>query len=247
MDLSIVIPALNEGEKIERDVEAAAGFLARESLRGEILVVDDGSEDDTAEAARRPPLPPEAERRVLSYHPHRGKGFAVRTGMLASRGRIIMFADSGLCVPFESALVGMAPIDDDECDLAHGSRKLAASLIMEPQPVHRQALSGMFRAAVQATMGIPRELTDTQCGFKLYRGDVGRELFAECRSDGFAFDIEVLLRALRKGYRVQEFPVEWRCDIDSRLRPGRSALTIAKELVAIRLALAREPPPQKRH
>lgn len=240
MDLSIVIPALNEGGKIEADVRAAADFLDGESLRGEVLVVDDGSDDDTAEVARDAPVPTGVERRVVSYHPHRGKGYAVRAGMVQTRGRIIMFADSGLCVPFENALRGMALIGAGECEVAHGSRKLSASLVAEPQPLFRRALSRAFRTAVKTTMGIPREMTDTQCGFKLYRGDPGRELFAACRSVGFAFDIEVLLRARQRGLKVKEFPVEWRCDVDSRLRPGRNAFTVMKELVAIRLALASE-------
>ena len=240
MDLSIVIPAFNEGRKIERDVLAAAAFLAGEGLAGEILVVDDSSTDSTADAAARAPVPPGVRRRVLRYEPHRGKGYAVRTGMRETRGRVVLFADAGLCVPFDNALRGMRLIEDGACEVAHGSRKMHGSRITLPQPFCRRELSKMFHALVHLAMGIPAGMTDTQCGFKLYRGDVGRELYAACRSDGFVFDVEVLLRALRKGYRVQEFPVEWCCDIDSRLHPARNVPGIVSDLVEIRLGLAQE-------
>jgi len=239
MDLSIVIPAFNEGRKIERDILAAAAFLAGERLRGEILVVDDASADSTADDAARAPVPPDVARRVLRYGRHRGKGYAVRTGMRETRGRIVMFADSGLCVPFDNALRGMRLLEGGECEIAHGSRKMHGSRITLPQPLYRRELSKGFRALVHVLMGIPGEMTDTQCGFKLYRGDIGRELYAECRSDGFVFDVEVLLRALRKGYRVREFPVEWCCDIDSRLHPARNVPGILRDLVAIRLDVPR--------
>ena len=240
MDLSIVIPAFNEGHKIERDIGAAAAFLAGRGLEGEILVVDDASEDQTARAARDAQVPPQVRRRVLSYAEHRGKGYAVRTGMAETTGRVVMFADSGLCVPFDNALRGLRLIEGGQCEVAHGSRKLARSIILLPQPVLRRQLSKVFRSAVQAALGIPAHLTDTQCGFKLYRGDVGRSLFAETKSDGFIFDVEVLLRALKKGWRVQEFPVEWRCDMDSRLHPAQHAAGILAEMVALRIALARD-------
>ncbi len=242
MDLSIVIPAFNEAAKIERDVLAAEAFLAGEALEGEILVVDDGSDDATCEAACAVGLRPGTRLRVLRFERHAGKGRAVREGMLRTEGRIVMFADAGLCVPFDNALRGMKLIEGGPCEIAHGSRKLASSLITLPQPFYRRAISKLFRAVVHAVMGIPWRLTDTQCGFKLYRGDVGRELYAATRSDGFVFDVEVLLRALRRGYRVKEFPVEWCCDIDSRLHPARSAAAILKDLVEIRLRLGRERP-----
>ncbi len=241
MDLSIVIPAHNEGMKIERDVTAAAAFLAGEGLAGEILVVDDGSDDDTAEAASAADVPPGVTRRVLRYVPQRGKGHAVRTGMAETRGRIAMFADSGLCVPLDNAIRGIELIESGECDLAHGSRWLTASRIDVPQPLSRRVLSRSFRAFTSLALGLPRDLTDTQCGFKLYRGDVGRALYATCETEGFAFDVEIILRAVRRRYRIREFPVEWCCDLDSRLHPGRSAPNVLRELLAIQRRVRREP------
>ncbi|MGB3086868.1 MAG: glycosyltransferase [Phycisphaerae bacterium] len=241
MDLSIVIPAHCEGHKIGRDVEAAAAFLVRQGLKGEIIVVDDGSSDETAQAAERAAVPPGVERRVIRYTPHRGKGCAIRTGMREARGDYAMFADSGLCVPYENALRGLDLIRRGECDIAHGSRKLPESVIRRAQPLHRRILSRLFRTLLFTLVGIPRDLTDTQCGFKIYRGDVARELYSACGADGFMFDVEVLLRAGRKGYRVREFPVEWRCDLDSRLKPARNCFRTLAELVHIKRAIGKEP------
>ena len=131
-----------------------------------------------------------------------------------------------------NALLGLEMLRDDACDLAHGSRRHIASDILKSQPWYRRMLSRAFKATVRMLLRVPRELTDTQCGFKMYRGDVARELYGQCITDGFMFDIEVILRAAKKGYRIAEFPVEWTCDIDSRLSVARTPWP-----VLLRLAL----------
>ena len=240
MDLSIVIPAYNEEAKITLDVAAAAAFLAGSQLQGEIVVVDDGSADNTAGAARQVAVPRGVTCRVVRYQPNRGKGCAVRTGMLETAGEFVMFADSGLCVPFLQALRGLEMLRSGACDVAHGSRKLPETLVKRPQNPYRRLCSWGFRAFVFTFMGIPRHLTDTQCGFKMYRGDVARDLYRECKTDGFMFDIEVLLRAQRKGCTIAEFPVEWTNDRDSRLHPLRVTIRVLRELWAIKRAMAGE-------
>jgi dolichyl-phosphate beta-glucosyltransferase len=241
MDLSIIIPAFREGHKIAHDVEAAAAFLTRHGLRGEIIVVDDGSPDDTRTAAGGVELPPGVERQVIYYTPNRGKGYAVRTGVRASSGEFVMFADAGLCIPYAAALQGIDLIKSGRCDIAHGSRKLPTSHLVRRQRLGRRLLSWAFRRAIGLFMGVPAELTDTQCGFKVYRGDVARRLYGKCLSDGFLFDVEVLLRARKDGYRVGEFPVEWRCDLDTRLLPGRTAAWMFYELRTIKRNLRDNP------
>lgn len=237
-DMSIVIPALDEGKKIGRDIEAAAEFLEAGALQGEIIVVDDGSRDDTAEAARRVLLPTRVQRRVIRCPDHHGKGYAVRTGVLASSGRYVMFADCGLCIAYGNVLQGLELLRNDCCDLAHGSRRLIESDILRDQPWHRRVFSRLFKSAVRTLLQVPRELTDTQCGFKIYKGAVARELYGECVTDGFMFDIEIILRAVRKGYRIEEFPVEWTCDPDSRLSVARTPWPVLAELRALKRALA---------
>lgn len=240
MDISIVIPTLNESHKIARDIQAAAAFLARNRLSGEIIVADDGSTDDTAETAEKAQPGHGVGLRVVRLSPQRGKGRAVATGVAKSSGDYVMFADSGCCVPYENAMVGLEMIKTGICEIAHGSRKLAESKINTPQNAYRRVCSALFRQIIHRAMRIPAELTDTQCGFKIYRGDVARKLYSECVSNGFMFDIEIILRALREGYRIREFPVEWTCDRDSRLRPVHSAKQVLRELGKIKNSLASE-------
>ncbi|MBN1509017.1 MAG: glycosyltransferase [Sedimentisphaerales bacterium] len=238
MDLSIVIPAFQECWKIARDAEAAAAFLQANRLTGEVIVVDDGSSDNTAEAARAVRVPEAIRLNVIRHEQHRGKGYAVRTGMMASSGKYAMFADCGLCIPYIDALKGLAMLRNGTCEIAHGSRRHAASNILQAQPWHRRVLSQAFKSTVRALMRVPRELTDTQCGFKLYRGDVARDLYKSCITDGFMFDIEIILRAAKKGYRIGEFPVQWACDLDSRLSVTRTPWPVLWDLHRIRRAVS---------
>lgn len=240
MDLSIIIPAFEESRKIARDIEAAAEFIEAHSLKGEILVVDDGSQDRTAEAAREVQVPPAVKLNVIRYEQHRGKGYGVRTGMMASTGKYAMFADCGLCIPYGNALQGLELLQSGQYDIAHGSRRHIQSDILQDQPWHRRFLSRTFKFTVRTMLGTPRELTDTQCGFKVYKGDVARELYGQCTTDGFLFDIEIILRAVRRGCRIAEFPVEWACDPDSRLSVAKTPWPVLAELYKLKRAMARD-------
>jgi dolichyl-phosphate beta-glucosyltransferase len=235
MDISIVIPVYNERGKIAGDVAAAADFLRRRSLDGEILVVDDGSRDGTAEEAGRAGSGSGcgAAVRVLAT-PHRGKGHAVRTGIAAARGGVIGFIDSGLCVPYDDLMAGIDWIRSGECDIAHGSRKLRTSDIRRPQNWRRRFASWGFRRTAVRAFHLPRHLTDTQVGCKLYRREAAHELYARCRSDGFAFDLEVILLAVRAGYRIREFPVCWTSDPDSRLSFSRTPARLLLDLIILK-------------
>jgi len=240
MDLSIVIPAYRENHKIAEDVRVAAEFFVQEGLQGEILVVDDGSPDDTAKIAEAVEVPESVERKVIRYEPNRGKGYAVRTGMLQSQGEYVMFADSGNCIPYYYALSGLEFLQNGACELAHGSRKLPQSIIKRKHHWYRMLFSRIFRRLVWNYMGIPHSITDSQCGFKMYRGDVGRELYGECKSEHFMFDAEIILRALEKGYRICEFPIEWNSDPDSRFRFFRASFQSLYDLMKVKRMLNRE-------
>jgi len=236
--VSIVIPAYKEALKIERDVAAADAFLRSRPQGGEILVVDDGSSDGTAAAARAlqaryPSL------RVVSYERNRGKGHAVAQGVAHARGEAIMFADAGLCVPYDIATLGITMLELDMCDVAHGSRRMRGS-VLRAQPLYRQIGSQVYNLVVHAAMSVPLYISDTQCGFKIYRADVARALYGELLTDGFMFDIEMILRALRRGYRILEFPVLWSNDADTRFDPVKGTVRNFAELARIRWALATE-------
>ncbi|MFQ6035250.1 MAG: glycosyltransferase [Sedimentisphaerales bacterium] len=238
MDLSIVIPALNESKKIARDIKMAAEFLEGNNFQGEIIVVDDGSTDGTCEVAKSVKVPPGVRLSVIRYQQHRGKGYAVRQGIKQTSGEYVMFADSGYCVPYGNALLGLELLKDGSCDLAHGSRKLIESDIQQAQPWGRRISSRLFKWLVNKLLQIPRGLTDTQCGFKIYKGDVARQLYSQCISDGFMFDIEIILRAQKQGYRIKEFPIAWVCDPDSRLKLSRIPWPVLSEIRAIKRTLS---------
>jgi dolichyl-phosphate beta-glucosyltransferase len=237
MDLSIVIPAFNEGDKIARDIEAAAQFLTENRLTGEIIVVDDGSTDHTASAAQQTQISDQIPFEVISYPQNLGKGHALRRGIEQTRGDYVLFADSGLCVPYKFALVGMNLIKAGDCDIAHGSRKLPESDIVKTHYVHRHICSRIFRWIVTRFMGIPRNLSDSQCGFKIYRGEIARKLYGECISERFMFDVEIILRATRQGYRICEFPLAWHSDRDTRFRFFRGSFRSLLDLITIKRAL----------
>jgi dolichyl-phosphate beta-glucosyltransferase len=231
-DLSIVIPVFNEEKKIDADLEAALAYFERQPYTFELIVVDDGSVDHTPEkiTAWQQRLAPRL--RAICYQPNRGKGYAVRTGMLAARGRSRMFTDAGLCVPFSETERGLAALRDG-CDVAIGSRKLAASRIVRAQPAYRQLGSRLFGVIARRLMGLGG-ITDTQCGFKLFTGPAAERLFRRGRIDGFMFDAETLINARRLGMRIAEFPVQWRADPDSRYRPLSGSIRNLGELLRIR-------------
>jgi glycosyltransferase involved in cell wall biosynthesis len=240
-DLSIVIPAYKEAAKLPADIEAAFAFIATEHLTAEVIVVDDGSPDDTAAVARgfRDRYP---ELRVLSYLPNRGKGHALRYGITRARGRNILFADAGLCVPYPIARIALAMLDMRMCDVAHGSRRMRGS-VKRAQPLYRQIGSRIFGVIVHGIMGVPLYISDTQCGFKAYRRDVAHRLFGQAFTDGFMFDTEIIMRALQEHYTILEFPVVWHNDADTRFSPTRGSFRLLRELFAIRIGLLRRDRP----
>jgi len=234
MDLSIIIPVWNESKKIINDINAASDFLAENKFNGEIIIVDDGSTDKTVEIAKSATIPASVILQVLQNAIHKGKGFAVKTGIIKSKGDFVMFADSGLCVPYSFALDGLKLIKNQQTEIAHGSRKLDESQILNPQSFSRKISAKLFRWLISVWMKIPKELTDTQCGFKIYQGVIARELYSQSKIDGFMFDIEIISKAVELGYKIKEFPIEWTADRDGRLSLAKTPLGMFKELWKIK-------------
>ena len=234
MNISIVIPAFNERNKIRFDVEAAVAFIQSRNWRGEVIVVDDGSEDGTSVEAGMA-LPPEGiDLHVLRHPQNRGKGAAVRTGILASKGQVVLYADSGSCVPYLDALSSVESILAGELDMALASRRHKNTVICRNRPLKRRIYSCIFRIATRLITGLPRSIGDSQCGFKVYDGSATRALFGRLETDGFLFEIEILLTAFRQNLRMEEFPIHWTCDHDTRLRAGHIARSIVSQLWKIR-------------
>jgi dolichyl-phosphate beta-glucosyltransferase len=231
--LSIVIPAFNEARRIGATLEATCAFLDRSGTRGEVLVVDDGSRDGTAAVAAARGL---TDRRVklLRLAHNRGKGAAVRAGVLAARGQRVLFMDADLATPIEEVAALGAALDEGY-DVAVGSRALPASRIETPQSPFRRLVGRAFNALVRAL--VVDGIRDTQCGFKLFTRRAAQALFRESRVDRFAFDVEILLLC-RGRFRVREVPVAWRHVPGSTVSPLRDAAPMALDLLGLRLGVA---------
>lgn len=230
MYLSIIIPVFNEEKKITTDVTLAFNFLMNFDLEGEIIVVDDGSSDETVKVLTELQRSSRFKFKLLQHPKNQGKGSAVKTGVLASKGEYVMFVDSGYCIPYKHAIKGLQLLSSNEYDLAFGSRKHKDSIITSPQNFYRRIVSRLFNMIVVKFLNIPSAFTDTQCGFKIFNGDVARKLFRLCQTKGFTFDIEILIRALNEGYRIAEFPVEWSNDTDTRVCTFKASGSVLEEL-----------------
>jgi len=239
MDLSVVIPAFNEEKKIGRDVEAAAVFFSQAGFSGEVIVVDDGSEDRTTETARGASINPGVVLKVIRLEKNSGKGAAVKEGVLRSTGEVVLYADSGTCIPYQNAARWIEKVGRGGLDMAMASRRLKETVICRDRPLKRRLLARLFHQAAVAVAGLPSEITDSQCGFKIYKGEMARELFSGLETSGFLFELEIILKALKKGFRLEEFPVEWTCDLDTRLRPAAHSAGVLKELLRIRSIIKR--------
>ena len=237
MHLSIVIPVYTEEGKILNDLAAASDFFSSRGMTGEIIVVSDGSQDGTIEEVISFSTPEGISLKVLDNEAHTGKGHAVKSGIMKAGGDEILFIDSGNCIPYEHIDRGLELLKSGVCQIAHASRYHPKSIITRPKPPLRRLASCLFRKLIRIWVSIPRDLRDTQCGLKIYRKEVAHDLYSSCRTTGFMFDAEIILRAGKKGYRIVEFPVEWRSDPDSRLSPGRTFFSIFRELARIRKAL----------
>jgi len=213
IDLSLVVPAYNEAGRIRQTLGSMRAHLARRGLSYEIIVAADG-DDGTREIAAT--LGAGDPRIVVLGGPERGgKGRGIRLGVARARGRQIGFVDADDKTPIED-LAGLLPWLERGYDVVIGSRAMAESRIDRKPPLHRRLGSRLFGLGMRALVGL-RGLRDTQCGFKVFRGDVARDLFGRQRIDGYMFDVEVLRLAESRGYRIKEVGVRWRDDGDSRL------------------------------
>jgi dolichyl-phosphate beta-glucosyltransferase len=215
---------LNEAERLPRSLERIAAHLGGRGGKWEIVVVDDGSRDRTAERAEA------AGATVLRNEGNRGKGYAVRRGMLAARGERRLMTDADLSTPIEE-LERLGARMDEGYDVVIGSRALPGARIEVRQPWYRENMGRLFNLFVRA-LAVPG-VTDTQCGFKLFTAAAARDVFAATRLDGFSFDVEALFLARRKGYRIAEVPVVWRNHAASRVSLLRGFLAFP-DLLRIR-------------
>lgn len=226
-----MIPAYNEEQRLPRALAGVAEYYGGQAYPFDVAVVSDGSTDGTddlvTDFANDHP-----EFHLLSYKPNRGKGCAVRTGMLAAKGDLVLFCDADLATPpeeTEKLLEHMA----NGADIAIGSRPLKESSLEVRQPWYREAFGRTANKFIQL-LGI-RGIKDTQCGFKMFRREVAQDVFKRCEVDGFSFDVEALMIAKDLGYRIDEVPIRWADQAGSKVVLWRDAPKALFNLIRLRM------------
>jgi len=229
VDLSVIIPAYNEEDVIEKTLHVIYNYLKNKNINWEIIVVDDGSTDMTSEKVQQ--ICDKIQGiRLISYKKNVGKGGAVRQGVLAANGRNILFSDADLSTPI-TELEKLLPWIEDY-DIVMGSRRVKDSRIIRKQPFHRRISGKILHLLIRFVLFLP--FSDTQCGFKLFKGKVAKQLFSQLVNNGFVFDVEIAYRAYRQGYKIKEIGVIWANDPTSTVRFFKDSVKFFVELLKIR-------------
>ena len=234
-ELSIVIPAYNEESRITSTIRDIVDYCRARPLPFELILVDDGSRDGTSAVGRL--LSAEfPEVRLIRLATNHGKGYAVRTGVINSVGRTILFTDADGATPI-CELERLEAALESGADMAIGSRAVTAMGVQVHAKLYRRLIGRSFHFLVECLADVG--VKDTQCGFKLFQSRVGQDLFSRLRMNGFSFDVEVLLMARQRGYRVAEVPVNWAHQPGSKVRLTLDSLKMAADLVRIRTHCSR--------
>lgn len=224
--ISVVIPAYNEETRIVPTLKRINAYCKKQYRQYEIIIVDDGSSDRTAELA-------ESYGSVIKHKTNQGKGAAVKIGMLAAKHARILFSDSDLATPIEE-LEKLERALDTGADIAIASRNLPESDVKTTQPFYRKLMGKLFAKIVKIVA--IKEYTDTQCGFKLFTRNAARDIFIKTTINDYTFDVEVLCIAKQQGYAVQEVPVVWIDQPGSKIRPIKDSFHMLKQLLRVRRA-----------
>jgi len=227
---SIVIPAYNEAGRIPATLQEVVDTVRQKGWSAEVIVVDDGSTDTTAEVVRRfAASAPEV--RLLQNPGNRGKGFSVRSGLLQALGEVVMFTDADLSAPMEEAQ-GLFDAIANGADIAIGSRWLERTRQTIRQPLYRQFFGRCFNAVTRFVMGLP--FADTQCGFKAFTRAAAQTVFQLQTIERWGFDPEILFIAFKRGYRIKEVPVSWAHDERTRMSYLKDGIQMLEEIAIVR-------------
>ena len=227
---SIVIPAYNESARLGASLERVLAYVRSAGWDAEVIVVNDGSRDNTAEiirefAARDPIV------KLLDNPGNRGKGYSVRNGMLQAQGRIILFSDADLSAPIEEAPKLLQALEAG-ADIAIGSRWLRAETQTQRQPLHRQLFGRVFNLLLRMSLGL--QFADTQCGFKAFKRAAAQAIFPLQKIERWGFDPEILFLARKMGLRVDEVPVAWGHSGGARINPVVDGAKMFQEMLRVR-------------
>lgn len=229
--VSVVVPAYNEEARLQGSLSRIISYLEPKPYSSEILVVDDGSTDRTRETAEAQLACSPVAGRVIRHQANRGKGYAVRRGFSESRGGILLFTDADLSTPIEE-FDHLYQALSSGADIAIGSRALPESKVEVHQPWYRERMGKTFNLFVRLLA--VRDIRDTQCGFKAFRGEAIYPMLPHLAVDGFAFDVEMLFLARKRGLRIDQIPVRWRNDPNTRVNAIGDSSRMLLELLRIR-------------
>jgi len=237
MYLSLIIPAYKEATRIGASLEKIFAYFATAPYQVEILIVDDGSPDNSVEVIREALVKrtpdPKVDARLIELGINQGKGGAVRAGMLQAKGDIRIFTDADLSTPIHEVEKVIQAIEKEGFDVVVGSRALQGrKLVKVHQPVYREMMGRFFNMLVQVF--VIRGIKDTQCGFKGFRGEIAEKLFSMQKVMGFSFDVEILYLAKKQGYKVKEVAVEWSNDERTTVGALSDSARMFLELLRIR-------------
>ncbi|HJZ05703.1 hypothetical protein A2634_05040 [Candidatus Amesbacteria bacterium RIFCSPHIGHO2_01_FULL_48_32] len=228
--LSVIIPAYNEQYRLGPHLKPVLKYLDTHYPNYELIIVDDGSTDNTAQTVSRA-IAKEPRAKLVSYHPNRGKGYAIRTGVHASRGSVVLFMDADLSTPLEEIPHILHILKT--ADIVIGSRGQDRTKVKKSPPIYRLLASYVFDQVKFMLVGL-RKFKDTQCGFKAYKGSIARQLFNLAKIDRFMFDAEILYLAEKARLTIKEIPVDWSDSPGSHVRFWEGVVNMLRDLWRIR-------------
>lgn len=229
--ISVIIPAYNEERRLLRTLSKICAYFSQQDFICEIIVVDDGSTDNTSQVIRNFALS-NNHVVVLTNEQNSGKGYSVRKGMLSAKGKYVFFTDADLSTPIEE-IEKCLPYLTRDYDVVIGSRSMPESNILIHQPWYREKMGKIFNVIVNVVL--LKGIVDTQCGFKGFRREIVEKVFSRCSINGFSFDVEVLYLSRKFNFKIKEIPIRWENSALSKVNPIKDSLQMFKDLFRIKI------------
>jgi dolichyl-phosphate beta-glucosyltransferase len=231
--ISIILPVYNEEQRIGKTLEAIGEYLNKKNIDYELIIVDDGSTDNSVKVVEEFFLSrPQIKYKLLKNNKNLGKGAAIRKGVFSAEGKLVYFTDADLSTPIEEMFKFIDVIEKEGYDIVIGSRGLKESKILVHQPFYRETMGKIFNKIIKILL--MKDFNDTQCGAKMFKNEVAKKVFSLSKIDNFAFDVEILYIAKKLGFKIKELPVVWKNSKGSKVKLFVDSLNMLLSLFKIR-------------